>query len=116
MRSLKASPRATTRTPGAPSRASLTAPRPRPPQPMRPTLISSLPAAKAPGRTGAARVPPTRAALVFRKSRREGFWSSLCWVMSLLQSLREALGALLRDFRAQPLELVALAYGADHAE
>ena len=60
-------------TPSAADSTLSTAPVPRPPQPMRPTLISSDPAAHAPvSPTPLTRVPPTTAAVVVRmKSRRE---------------------------------------------
>ena len=67
------SPIATRRTPGAACSTLSTAPVPRPPQPMRPTLISSVPAAYAPGITRLeAIVPPTTAADVLMKSRLDG--------------------------------------------
>ena len=87
----------------------MTAPRPRPPQPMRPTRISSLPAAQAPGSTGAASVPPTTAAPVFRKSRRV-VAASFCLSLMVFSVgsvvgahvWSVASGALPRDLRAQP--------------
>src|SRR5690606_4780763 len=66
-------PAATMRTPGAALSTLSIAPVPRPPHPLTPTRISSLPWAQTPdaGRAEAS-VPPTTAALeVLRKSRRE---------------------------------------------
>ena len=77
MRSLKASPIATIFTPLADSSTLRIAPVPRPPQPMTPTRISSLPAAYAPGsEKWVATVVPTAAAVaVLMKLRRENPWS-----------------------------------------
>src|SRR5918994_4429457 len=82
-RSGKTSPTTTRRTPGAEASTLPIAPVPRPPQPITPTRISSLPAANAPGMlTVEASVPPTTAAVVVRKkSRREDPPSVSSWLL-----------------------------------
>src|SRR5262245_65859864 len=78
-RSWKTSPRATILTPGAESRTFSTAWLPRPPQPIRPTRISSLPAAwtlPAQCRPVATAAPATAA--VVRNSRRVWPFVVLC--------------------------------------
>src|SRR5260221_3237921 len=112
MRSAKASPMATSRTPGAPFRASEAAPVPRPPQPMRPILISSLPAACTAGTRKAptARVAPPS----FRKLRRVfavSFASSLIVSSSSVSSR-----ALAGHAGAQSLQALVLLDGTREAE
>src|SRR4051812_19213611 len=74
MWSLKTSPRATILTFSPVSTALTAAPVPRPPQPIRPILIASSPAAWTAGSTPrpVATAPPTATVDAFRKSRREG--------------------------------------------
>src|SRR5947209_13815790 len=72
-RSGNTSPIATSVTPSADDSTSSAAPVPRPPHPMRPTLIASLPAAWTAGKKstlGATAVATAAVVAVFRKSRR----------------------------------------------
>src|SRR5205085_21731 len=82
---------ATSLTPRAELRTSLAAPVPRPPQPISPTLITSLPAARTAGRpvNRLATAPPTSATLdCFRKLRRDDLaLFSSSWFAIALSSL-----------------------------
>src|SRR5439155_25565541 len=105
-RSGNASPIATSVTPSADDSTSSAAPVPRPPHPMRPTLIASLPAAWTAGRKstlGATAVATAAEVAVFKKSR---------LVASLMLFLLTVFG----DSRLDPLQIVLFFDGTNDAK
>src|SRR5438874_1898520 len=105
-RSGNASPIATSVTPSADDSTSSAAPVPRPPHPMRPTLIASLPAAWTAGKKstlGATAVATAAVVAPFRKSR-------------LVVSLISFLLAIFGDRRSNPFEIVLFVDGANDAK